>query len=392
MRLGGLTIAFFTCNYRPLINGLSLAVERLASGLRARGHRVLVFAPRYPGHREGDPDCVRLPSLRAPTHHAYALPLPWLARTRRALAAARPDVVHAHHPFLVGPHAARLARRLGAPLVFTHHTLYEHYGHYVPAAPRLAGALARWRAARFASRADLVVAPGPAVARRLAEDDVATPIVTIPTGVDAPPPIPEERRRARRLDLLAGAAGPLILAVGRLAREKDLASLLRAFAVVAGEAPGSALCLVGDGDERRRLAKLARTLGMHGRVRFVGAVPHDAVSEHYAAADIFAFPSISETQGLVVLEALAHGLPVLAAHSPAVDGLLEDGETARVVAPTVSGLAAGLRNLMGSPELRARLGASGRALAAAHPFEATVERHLEAYRSLLCSAPLHAPR
>lgn len=392
MRLGGLTIAFFTCNYRPLINGLSLAVGRLAAGLRARGHRVLIFAPRYPGHRETDPDCVRLPSLRAPTHHAYALPLPWLARTRRALAAARPDVVHVHHPFLVGPHAARLARRLGAPLVFTHHTLYEHYGHYVPGIPRLAGALARWRATRFAARADLVVAPGPAVARRLAGDDVAAPIVTIPTGVDVPPHIPEERRTAQRRDLLAGAAGPLILAVGRLAREKNVESLLRAFALVAREESGAVLCLVGDGDERGRLGKLARALGIHARVRFVGAVPHDAVSQAYAAADIFAFPSISETQGLVVLEALAHGLPVLAAHSHAVEDLLEDGSTARVVPPTTSGLAAGLRDLILSPGLRARLGTRGRALAAAHPFDATVERHVEAYRFLLRAAPLHAPQ
>jgi glycosyltransferase involved in cell wall biosynthesis len=230
------------------------------------------------------------------------------------------------------------------------------------------------------------------VARRLADDDVTAPIVTILTGVDVPPHIPEERRRARRQDLLAGAAGPLILAVGRLAREKNVESLLRAFALIARKDSGAALCLVGDGDERGPLAKLARTLGIHGRVRFVGAVPHDAVSEHYAAADIFAFPSISETQGLVVLEALAHGLPVLAAHSPAVEGLLEDGKTARVVPPTASGLAAGLRDLIVSPDLRARLGTSGRGLAAAHPFEATVERHVEAYRSLLRAAPLHAPQ
>ena len=387
---GALTVAFFTCNYRPLVNGLSLAVERLAGGLRARGHRVLVVAPRYPGARDGEPDCLRLPSLRVPTHHAYAVPLPWLAGGRRAVAAARPAIVHAHHPFLMGPYAARVARRLGVPLVFTHHTLYEHYGHYVPGAPVLAGAIARRRAARFAGRADLVVAPSPGLARRLAAEGVRAPIVTIPTGVVPPAAGGGERRAALRRDLLRRAAGPLLLAVGRLAREKNLEALLRAFALAAADAPGMTLCLVGDGDERARLAGLAASLGVAGSVRFAGPVPPEAVGDYYAAADIFAFPSVSEAQGLVVLEALAHGLPVLAARSPAVEDILADGATARLVEPTPEGLAAGLRELIASPDLRARLCRAGRALAAAHPFDASVDRHVQAYRELLLPAPPRA--
>ncbi len=378
-----LTVAFFTCNYRPLINGLSLAVERLAAGLRARGHRVLIFAPRYPGARDAEPDCLRMPSLRVPTHHAYAIPLPWLGRRRRALLEARPAIVHAHHPFVVGPYAARLARRLGVPLVFTHHTLYEHYGHYVPAASGLAGALARRRATRFAARADLVVAPSPGVARRLAADGVRAPILTIPMGVEAPPTPGPEARAALRRDILGGAAGPLLLTVGRVAREKNLEVLLRAFAFVADDAPGVVLCLVGDGDDRARLARFAAALGVAGRVRFVGAVAPEAVGGYYGAADLFAFPSVSEAQGLVVLEALAHGLPVLAARSPAVEDLLTDGLTARLAEPTPAGLATGLRELMASPGLRARLGRAGRAVAAAHPFDASVGRHEQAYRDLL---------
>ena len=390
---GALTVAFFTCNYRPLVNGLSLAVERLAAGLRARGHRVLVIAPRYPGAPDAEPDCLRLPSLRVPTHHAYAVPLPWLAGGWPAVAAARPAIVHTHHPFLLGPYAARLARRLGVPLVFTHHTLYEHYGHYVPGAPALAGAIARRRAARFAARADLVVAPSPGLARRLAAEGVRAPIVTIPTGVEPPPPGGRELRAALRRDLLRGAAGPLVLAVGRLAREKNLEALVRAFARAGADAPGMALCLVGDGDDRARLLRLAVSLGVTGRVRFVGPVAPEAVGGYYAAADIFAFPSVSEAQGLVVLEALAHGLPVLAARSPAVEDLLADGVTARLVEPTPEGLAAGLGELIASPDLRARLGRAGRALAAAHPFDAAVDRHVQAYRELLraqaaCGSPL----
>jgi glycosyltransferase involved in cell wall biosynthesis len=380
-------VAFFTCNYRPLVNGLSLAVERLAAGLRARGHRVLIVAPRYPGAPAAEPDCLRLPSLRVPTHHAYAVPLPWLAGGRRAVAAARPAIVHAHHPFLVGPYAARLARRLGVPLVFTHHTLYEHYGHYVPGAAALAGAIARRRAARFAARADLVVAPSPGVARRLAAEGVRAPIVTIPTGVMASPPGGGESRAALRRDLLRGAPGPLLLAVGRLAPEKNLETLLRAFALAAADAPGAALCLVGDGDDRGRLVRRAASLGVAGRVRFVGPVAPEAVGGYYAAADVFAFPSLSEAQGLVVLEALGHGLPVLAARSPAVEDLLADGVTARLVEPTPEGLAAGLRELLASPDLRARLGRAGRALAAAHPFDASVDRHVQAYRELLRAHP-----
>lgn len=381
-----LTLAFFTCNYRPLINGLSLAVERLAAGLRARGHRVLVFAPRYPGHREDDPDCFRLFSLRVPTHHAYTIPLPWLTPARRILARSGADLIHVHHPFLVGPHGARLARRLGIPLVFTHHTLYEHYGHYVPLAPRLAGALARWRACRFAAGADLVVAPSPSVARRLAQEGLGPRVVTILTGVDPPRPADPGRVAALRRFLLEGREGPLILCVGRLAREKNLEPLLRAFARVAQDCRNSVLCLVGEGDDRTRLARLAEGLGVPDRVRFPGAVAPQEVGACYEAADLFAFPSVSEAQGLVVLEALAHGLPVLAARSAALEDLVTDGETARLVPPTVDGLIGGLQDLLGSPELRERLGDAGRQAAAAHPFRATIEGHEQVYRDLIRSA------
>ena len=380
---GAFTVAFFTCNYRPLVNGLSLAVERLAAGLRARGHRVLIFAPRYPGARHAEPDCLRLPSLRVPTHHAYAVPLPWLGWRRRALLEARPAIVHAHHPFVLGPYAARLARRLGAPLVFTHHTLYEHYGHYAAAVSGLAGGIARRRAARFAARADLVVAPSPGVARRLEADGVRARILTIPTGVEMPRNRGPETCAALRRELLGGAAGPLILNVGRLAREKNLAVLLGAFSLVAGDAPGAVLCLVGQGDDRARLARLAGSLGVAGKVRFVGAVAPEAVGGYYAAADIFAFPSVSEAQGLVALEALAYGLPVLAARSSAVEDLLTDGVTARIEEATPEGLATGLRDLIASPDRRARLGRAGRAVAAAHPLDASVDRHVQAYRDLL---------
>ena len=188
-------IGLFTNNYRPLVNGLASAVAGTAQALRRAGHRVVVVAPRYAG-AAAEPDCLRVPGLRAPTHHAYVLPSPWSPAVARAVADLGLDVYHAQHPFLLGAAAARWARRAGRPLVFTYHTHYERYGHYCPGLARLAGRLALRRALRFAGRADLVVAPTPGVAARLRARGLRTPIALVTGDADRETPLTGVRRIA----------------------------------------------------------------------------------------------------------------------------------------------------------------------------------------------------
>jgi 1,2-diacylglycerol 3-alpha-glucosyltransferase len=376
-------IGLFTNNYRPLVNGLATSVETFALALRQAGHAVSVVAPRYPGLPPIEPDILRVPGLRAPTHHAYVLPLPRWPGVARTVTALRLDVFHAQHPYLIGPAAARWARRAGRPLVFTWHTHYERYAHYVPGPSRLVGLLALRRALRFANRADLVIAPTAALAADLKTRGVRAPIEAVPTGVSLPSTFGAEARFARRRALGIEPQGPVFLSVGRLAREKNQAFLLQAFRYVRRDLPCACLLLVGDGDDRPRLLRLASGLGLGGAVRFVGAVPHEQVNIYCGAADLFLFPSTSETQGLVVLEALATGAPVVAVASQAAAELLADGAAGIMTPEDPQLFAASVVALWNAPERRRAMQAAGRAIAARFTPEVSAATLLRLYESLL---------
>jgi glycosyltransferase involved in cell wall biosynthesis len=376
-------IGLFTNNYRPLVNGLATSVESFATAFRRAGHAVTIVAPRYPGGPGGEPGVLRVPGLRAPTHHAYVLPVARWPGVGRAVAARQLDVFHAHHPTLLGAAAARWARRSQRPLVFTYHTYYERYAHYVPGPSRLVARVAVRQATAFANRADLVIAPGPSVAKALRAQGVTAPIAVVPTGVTLPETPEEAQRMCHRPTLGLQAGAPLCLSIGRLAREKNQAFLLTAFALICKRLPDARLVLVGEGDDRPRLEKLTRDMDLGESVQFVGAVPHERVGEFYLAADLFLFPSISETQGLVVLEAMAAGLPVVAVTSDAAADLLGDGEAGIMTPENATRFAESVVALWGQPERRRAMGAAGRRIAAGYSPDACASKLLDLYRNVI---------
>lgn len=382
-----LTIGFFTCNAFPLVNGLAVSIQRFTHHLRRLGHRVFIFAPRYPGHREPEPDVYRFPSLRVPTHHRYAVPFPAAAvELSRLIPRLGLEIIHTHHPFLVGPYARRLARRLRVPLVFTYHTLYEHYAHYLPLLSPLAARIGASRSYAFANQADLVIAPTSGVRARLLANGIAAPVEVIPTGVEVPD-TPEEPKPIvrRRLDLPEDP--PILLYVGRLAREKNIEILLRALRAAVKVAPEVILLLVGEGDEERPLRGLADRLNLAGRVRFVGPVPPQAVGRWYRAADLFVFPSMSETQGLVVLEAMAHGLPVLAVRSIGTSDFIDDGTTGALAEDPHDDFVRRLLELLRDGISRRRYAERGKARAMQITSEMSAMRLVGAYERLLMGEP-----
>lgn len=382
-----MTIGFFTCNASPLLNGLAISIQQFARHLRRLGHRVFVFAPRYPDCREVEPDTYRFPSLRVPTHHRYALPIPAAAMgLHRLIPRLGLQIIHAHHPFLVGPYARRLARRLGVPLVFTYHTLYEHYAHYVPVISPLAARFAEARSYAFANQADLVIAPTSGVQQRLRSHGVTVRMEVIPTGIE-PPGEPEESKARIRRRLGVPEDGLVLLYVGRLAKEKNLGLLLRAVHSATRVAPDITLLAVGEGDEQRSLQQLAAHLGVADRIRFVGPVLHHALGCWYQAADLLTFPSVSETQGLVVLEAMAHGLPVLAIRSVGTSDFIIDGVNGVLANDTKDDFIRRLLTLLRDGASLARYGKQGRVMAMQTTAEASAIQLLQAYERLLNPVP-----
>jgi 1,2-diacylglycerol 3-alpha-glucosyltransferase len=319
-------VALFTNNYLPFCGGVTISVETLRQGLQARGHDVWVFAPRF-ARGEGDgPGVIRYPSVPAATYPDFSLAVPYSPRIGRRVRALDFDVFHAHHPFLLGPAARRLGRRQGRPVVFTYHTRYEKYAHYVPLTRGLVEAAAIRLSTRFAARADAVIAPSQVIREDLRARAVKVPIAVVPTGVDLERFRPGHRGAARaRLGL--APAGPVLLYVGRLDPEKSVGRVLLAFERIASIVPDTRLLLVGQGTEGEWLRRQARRLAAADRIIFLGVRAHHALPECYQAADLFLFASETETQGLVLAEAAASGLPSVAVAAPGSDEVVRDGDT-----------------------------------------------------------------
>jgi 1,2-diacylglycerol 3-alpha-glucosyltransferase len=355
-------IALFTNNYLPFRGGVTTSVETLRRGLDARGHEAWVFAPRFRTAVDAHPRIVRYPSLPAITYPEFALAVPWSRAAARRARAERFDVFHAHHPFLLGPVARRLARAEERAVVFTYHTRYDKYAHYVPLPRRLVEAAATGLSTRFARRADAVLAPSALIRDELTARSVRAPIAVVPTGVDLEHFSPGDRATARRQLRLPGD-DLVLLYVGRLDREKSVGKILTAFERVAGTVPRARLVLVGHGTQADALRRHAGALAVGDRVDFLGVRAHEALVECYRAADLFVFASETETQGLVLAEAAACGVPAVTVSGPGCDEVVRDGETGVLTKPDSAALADAVIGLLLDAERRSRMAARSRAVA-----------------------------
>ena len=374
-------VALFTNNYLPFRGGVTTAVETLRTGLEASGHQAWVFAPA--SDTAGDSAGVfRYPSIPAPTYPGFAVPFPCSPRLARVARGLRPDIIHAQHPFLLGVTARRLARRLAVPLVFTYHTRYEKYAHYVPAPERLVAALAVRLACRFADRAELVIAPSACIAETLRTRGVRARVAVVPTGVPLDRFCPGAAGAARRaLGLTPEAL--VCLYVGRLDREKSVERVIEAFGLIAGALPQARLLLVGQGSHAEALGRQAAASPARDRIRLMGGVPREALPAYYRAADLFLFASETETQGLVLAEAHACGLAAVAVRASGVEEVVVDGATGLLTKPDARDLADAAIGLLLDPARRAAMGAAGR-LVAERTFSATgqVAAMVELYAGL----------
>lgn len=337
-----LRIAIFGESYLPYLSGVTISTESLALGLTDAGHDVLLVMPRpvggataqRPGRSGREPEVVWLPSYQGPppAPDGYRMPIPMPSAALRAVRAFRPHIVHAQSPFVSGLMARRVARAARAPLVFTHHTRFGDYRHYLGPLASPGAALMTAYIRSFWRGCGAIVAPSRDLAseieaglgRRGSADTLShqrrRPIVrAIPTGLDL-----VAIRAVTPVDPrpLAGwpAESIVLVSVGRLAREKSVDLLVTAFADAAGEEPRLRLLLIGDGPLRPELERLARSSEMTGRLHLTGGLPHLDALAMAAGADMFGFASRTETQGLVLAEALACGLPVVTLEGP---GLLD---------------------------------------------------------------------
>jgi glycosyltransferase involved in cell wall biosynthesis len=367
-RLPAMRIALFTECYHPIVNGVVVSVETFARELEKQGHEVHIYAPSYPGYADPEGNVHRLPSIALPTRPRYPLALPFGSRfLANVIAAHPPDIVHAQHPFFTGREARRLARRLGRPLLLTYHTLIRAYAHYIPLPRPLVQALAVWVSREFSNSTDCVVVPTHSVADVLRSYGVWRPIEVIPTGIDLEMIDAGERHPTRERFGIPPDV-PVVAYTGRIAREKNLDLLIEAFAILARRSPEAHLLLIGGGPWHAHCRRLSESLGIAERVHFTGYLPRPEVFDCLAESEVFAFASLTDTQGVSVLEAMALGCPAVAVRSGAGEDVIRDGIDGVLTDPDTEAFAQGMASLLDSEDLRGKL--AGQARSRAEEFSA----------------------
>jgi glycosyltransferase involved in cell wall biosynthesis len=388
--LGGapLKIAFFCDSYKPTRNGVAVSVQTTAQQLRAQGHRVVIFAPRYPGYDGEEVDVVRFPA--SPLFKVRDFPVAWPILPYFSLAAwsrfveEEFDVVHSHSPFILGTVGARWAKYSRVPLVFTFHTLYHRYLHYAPIPQQVSRPYTLQKLKYYCELCDHIVAPSKAIERVVHRfrSDASTSV--IPTGVDVACFASGEGARARETFGIASDE-KVLLYVGRLAPEKNLGFLLRSLAPLLRDTQPFRvrLLLVGDGAATAQLKTIVQELQLQQRVTFSGFLEEQALLDCYAAGDIFVFASRTETQGVCIAEALSAGLPCVVVGAMGAAESVSDGVEGLVVPPHDVRFCEAVQRLLSDEELRAQMATAARRKAHALSLETRVSELAQSYRLLL---------
>lgn len=374
--------------YPPDVNGSSYFTRRLAEGLVGRGAEVHVVCPSDtgpPGSTEFAGVRVhRMRSIRLPMHPSMRAVLPLGLRGTLDLIIERvaPHALHVQGHFPLERAMVYAGRRAGLPVVLTNHFMPDNLHSYTSVPRPLQATVDRlaWRDMMgVAELADHVTTPTMRAAQLLKDQGFAGEVEAVSCGIDLSRFHPREGQRTWARRRLRLPDRPTIVSVGRLDPEKRIAEIIRALPFLA-EHHDAQLALVGTGQSRASLATLARSLGVTDRVRFLGFVPDEELPFAYSAADVFASASVAELQSIATLEAMATGLPIVAAEAMAMGHLVHPGHNGFLYPPgDVESLTLSLSEILGDPDLLATMGAASRRMAGQHDLTASLDRFVEIY-------------
>jgi len=381
--------------YFPRINGVSTSIWTFAKEFVEKGHQVTLIAPDYGQETVQAFEVIRIPSRFLPVDPEDRI---LRARSIRELIGTLRqrgfDILHIHTPFIAHYEGLRLARALGIPVVESYHTFFEEYlDKYIRFLPR---ALLRAAARRFSTSqcnaADGIVVPSQAMCQVLRNYGVTNRMAVIPTGIESRPFEAGDGARFRRRQGIPPDR-PVMVHVGRLAHEKNLCFLIDVLAEVKKTIPNILLLMAGEGPARASLERRIQREGLAGNALLAGYLKRDGdLQDCYCAGDVFVFSSRTETQGLVLLEAMALGVPVVSTAVMGTKEVLDGGHGAALIAEEeVVGFAAKAIQLLCDPGLRARMGQAAVRYAGTWSAPALADKMLDEYRQVMDETALSGP-
>lgn len=373
-------IGMFADMYKPHLSGVTNYISLYKERFEDLGHEVFVFTYGNPEYIDTESNIVRSPALAWGTT-GWQAGLGLCAEARELIPTL--DVAHVHHPFVSGRVALRHAKPAGVPIVFTNHTRYDiysdAYARFVPRGLRMA--FLRSNLHSFAEQIDLVISPSPGIKTWLSEFGITDDAVLLSNCVDTEPFMNPGYVRDRA-EFGFDADSIVFCYLGRIGPEKNLGLLVDAFIRAAKAEPKIALLLLGDGPARGEAQERLWAHGLTDRVHFAGLTPYAMVPELIASADVFVTASVSEVHPLVVMEAMAAGLPAIGIVSPGVGDIIVDGETGFLTTEDAAAFSDRMLELARDESLRSRMGAAARTAAAGYDIRIMADRMLELYESV----------
>ena len=320
-----MNILMMTNTYLPLVGGLERSIESFTKEYRRRSHRVVIVAPEYENSPTKEPDVIRVPALKHFYGSKFSVKFPFAGFFLEALSDFKPDIIHAHHPFLMGDTALRFAHAHKIPLVFTHHSLYEENVGDSETVKKFVTELATG----YANCCDHVIAPSESVAEMIKARGVKTQITVIPTGLD----LNQYKRTSGNFREKAKIPKDAFVVgyVGRLSPEKNLPFLARAVASFLKKEKKALFLVVGSGPSEAEILDYFKGLKLEDQLCFVGEMKGEKLIQAFQAINVFAFSSQSETQGMVLNEAMAAGTPVVGVDAPGVRDIVRDKMNGRLI-------------------------------------------------------------
>jgi 1,2-diacylglycerol 3-alpha-glucosyltransferase len=324
-----MNILMVTNTYEPIIGGLEKSVKDFSSEYRARGHKVLIVTPEHKGQKP-QPEVFRARAIQNFNGTDFSIELPVHPDLSQKLDIFKPDLVHSHHPYLIGDTALRIARQYKCGLVFTHHSLYELNTHYVPLDQKRLKKFVIALSVEYCNLSDQIIAPSPSIAKIIKERGVKKPVEIIPTGIRIDDFRSGDGTSFRQKHGISTESFVIGL-VSRLAPEKNIDFLTQALITYLRSNEKAVFLAVGQGQSGKLLEKKFISQGLQKRLHMVGKLKGKDLTDAYHAMDVFAFASLSETQGLVLAEAFASGVPVVAVDAPGVRDVVQDKINGRLI-------------------------------------------------------------
>jgi len=319
-----------TNTYAPMVGGIEESIRSFTFEFEKMGHEVVIVAPECEGTPPDEVGVIRLHAIQNFNHSNFSIVFPMSSLLPELMKTFKPDIIHCHHPFWMGSIALRLSCQYRIPLVFTHHTMFEQHMHYLPIQNEEMKRFIIELFTGYANLATQVIVPSESVRLILLERGVKAPIEVAPTGVDLQK-FSKGHGDVIRKRLRIPLDAVIIGFVGRLAAEKNLDFLSRSVADYLKKDTKVHFLAGGDGPLKDQIKKIFDDQGVGKRFHLAGVLKGQDLVDCYHAMNIFAFASLSETQGIVLVEAMAAGVPVVAVDAPGVREVVKDGYNGRLI-------------------------------------------------------------